>query len=175
MKTFLTRKGAKNGSSVALIILLVVLLVFFGVLSLTAAASNIRLATKRADWNRRYYLADLEAERLVADLDGLLQDHPVGGRDSDSLLAALDEQLTARPQVLNHAVTTASAGLEIRALVAASPQDNQGLAVVLVEQETAGSTHSHLAVVGWTWWSPPFVYDSYWAYEEEGWIDEADF
>lgn len=66
------RKGcdkSRKGASSILVILLLVVLVVFGIAALTTALSNVRLGQKTADWNDKYYAAEAKANEVYAKID----------------------------------------------------------------------------------------------------------
>lgn len=65
---------SKKGASSILVILMLVVLVVFGVAALTTAISNVRLGQKAADWNDKYYSADAKANEMYAQIDKAVSD-----------------------------------------------------------------------------------------------------
>lgn len=66
------RKGcekSRKGASSILVILLLVVLVVFGIAALTTALSNVRLGQKTAYWNDKYYTAEAKANKVYAEID----------------------------------------------------------------------------------------------------------
>lgn len=60
---------SQKGASSILVILMLVVLVVFGVAALTTAVSNVRLGQKAADWNDKYYAADAKANENYAQIE----------------------------------------------------------------------------------------------------------
>jgi hypothetical protein len=134
-----------------------VLLVFFGVLALVTAATDLKLARKRADWNRQYYLADAQAESVVALIDQVCRRAP--DVPAERLLDLIVSRLARETSVtlLDAAVQGDSIRLSARILAAAT--STQGVEMVLLIQTGAQDGPAILLVEAWTQWQPPFVYD----------------
>lgn len=71
MKIFNHLKNEKGSSSILVIILMVVLMVF-GLAVLTTSLSNMRLSQKKHAWLNDYYLTEAKAETSIATIDHLL-------------------------------------------------------------------------------------------------------
>lgn len=65
---------SNKGASSVLVILLLVVLVVFGVAALTTALSNVRLGQKVVDWNEKYYAAEAQANEMYAEIDKTVWD-----------------------------------------------------------------------------------------------------
>lgn len=65
---------SEKGASSILIMLLLVVLVVFGVAALTTALSNVRLGQKVTDWNDKYYIAEGIANERYAFIDKAVHD-----------------------------------------------------------------------------------------------------
>lgn len=60
---------SKKGSSSVFVMLLLVVLMVFGLAALSIALSNVRLGAKVADFNAAYYAAEGEAWKRFAEMD----------------------------------------------------------------------------------------------------------
>lgn len=60
---------SEKGASSVLVILMLVVLVVFGVAALTTALSSVRLGQKVEDWNEKYYTAEAQANEMYAEID----------------------------------------------------------------------------------------------------------
>jgi len=67
---------SKKGASSILVILMLVVLVVFGVAALTTALSSVRLGQKVEDWNEKYYTAEAKANKVYAQIDKVITDEP---------------------------------------------------------------------------------------------------
>lgn len=82
------RKGcdkSRKGASSILVILLLVVLVVFGIAALTTALSNVRLGQKTADWNDKYYAAEAKANEIYAQIDKAVASCFDGAADIEEL------------------------------------------------------------------------------------------
>lgn len=79
-KNIFSEKGA---SSIMVVLLLVVLLVF-GIAALTTALSNARLGQKVDDWDDKYYAAEKEANVDYAEIDKAVSAAISSGGNSES-------------------------------------------------------------------------------------------
>lgn len=84
-------RSSKGASSILVIMLLVVLLVF-GIAALTTALSSMRLTQKVTDWNAQYYAAEAEAWERCAQIDRAVKT-ALSSPDMDS--AAVEDALSA--------------------------------------------------------------------------------
>ncbi len=66
-------KNEKGASSVLVIIMMVVLLVF-GLAVLTTSLSNVRLSDRKKAWLEDYYTLEADVETTIANYDGLLKE-----------------------------------------------------------------------------------------------------
>jgi hypothetical protein len=165
---------SRRGMASALIIMILVLLIFFAVLGLVAAAADLRLAQKRADWNQQFYIADAGAVQLYADLDQFVREQVGAGQAAvtesgpDALAASLEHWLSMRQDIREYQVTSDSGGLTLHVLTTGIPEgqeaeSQQGIAMTLrVQSGSPGPTGQTigLAVQGWQQWQMPFEYDS---------------
>lgn len=88
------RKGCDNsrkGASSILVILLLVVLVVFGIAALTTALSNVRLGQKTADWNDKYYTAEAKANEVYAEIDKAIESCLDETRDTEELSSNIDQ------------------------------------------------------------------------------------
>lgn len=156
-----SRLRSRRGLASALIIMLLVLLVFFGVLSLVTSAADYRLAQKRAAWNKDFYQADSEAVRIMAALDDYC-----GALDSDSLQPeklkeSLDGWLSGQAGLLSSQTVLTEDGsyLLLDALVGQRADSGQGIAMRLrVATGTLPAGSGRISVEGWSQWQPEFDY-----------------
>ena len=84
--------ASRKGASSILVIMLLVVLVVFGIAALTTALSGMRLTQKVTDWNAQYYEAEAKAWERCADVDRAVKEalaHP----DADE--GSLEETLSA--------------------------------------------------------------------------------
>lgn len=87
---------SNKGASSVLVILLLVVLVVFGVAALTTALSNVRLGQKVVDWNDKYYAAEAQANEMYAQIDGVVKPAQLASRvlsslPLDSIASSVDE------------------------------------------------------------------------------------
>ncbi len=150
MRNFRSRKGMAS----ALIIMLLVLLIFFGVLSLVTTAADLRLSQKRADWNQQYYLADALAVSLLAEIESL---------EVGDLQQTLENLLAENANVRDHRVvagTSADAPLTVAARIAAQADQGQGIEFQLrISIGSPGQKAIQVEVLTWTQWQPEFDYE----------------
>jgi biopolymer transport protein ExbD len=173
LKVEYRRMRSRSGLASALIILVLVLLIFFAVLSMVASAADLRLSKKRADWNRQYYLADSAAVALYADLDMFCRSRPEMDLDQDKLAAVLETWLAVRSNVREFQISDETGALRVRVLVMVQPaaQTNnsnsnqktvqqQGIEMtLLIRTGQPSEPANRLSVAGWTQWQMPFEYD----------------
>lgn len=79
---------SEKGASSILVILLLVVLMVFGVAALTTALSSMRLGQKVAEWNAQYYEAEAIAWERFAQIDRALAD--ISNADEESVKKKLD-------------------------------------------------------------------------------------
>ncbi|NLM15825.1 MAG: hypothetical protein GX218_08210 [Clostridiaceae bacterium] len=150
------RFRSKRGMASALIIMLLVLLIFFGVLSLVASAADLRLAKKRAEWNQAYYLADAQAVDFLAALDGYCS-----GLDADQAEALLTEWLDGQQNITDwslESMTEEQGALSLAALVLSQTGQGQGIAVRLTIRTGRSMEGRSITIEEWRQWQPPFEY-----------------
>lgn len=64
----------QKGASSVLIILMMLVLVVFGLATLTTSLATLRLTKKSTDWTTEYYLLEAKAEELIYEVDSVLYD-----------------------------------------------------------------------------------------------------
>lgn len=84
--------ASRKGASSILVIMLLVVLVVFGVAALTTALSGMRLTQKVTDWNAQYYEAEAMAWERCAQIDRAVKEALTG---SDNREASVRETLTS--------------------------------------------------------------------------------
>lgn len=62
----------QRGSTSVLVIIMMIVLLVFGLAILTTSLSNVRLADKKINWLKDYYLLEADAAQALAELDQLL-------------------------------------------------------------------------------------------------------
>ena len=65
---------SKKGSSSVLVILIVLVLVVFGTLALMSSYADLKLSRKSGDWTRHFYALDSKGELLLESIDSLLHE-----------------------------------------------------------------------------------------------------
>ena len=151
---------SRSGAASALIILLLVMLVIFGVLAMVSAAANLKLARKQADWNRAWYLADAGAEAVYAELDLLCRSSAAAGEDAALLAVKIEGWLNQNPAVRTSQVTVLEDQVRIEALSVGEVAAGQGIDMTVRWQPAAagGTSGDKLVVEKWLQWQPPFEY-----------------
>lgn len=83
--------ASKKGASSILVIMLLVVLMVFGVAALTTALSSMRLTQKVTDWNTQYYAAEAIAWERCAEIDRAARS-ALSGADAgaDAVLEAVE-------------------------------------------------------------------------------------
>ena len=158
--TGLNRLRSRRGVASALIIMLLVLLIFFGVLSLVTAAADFRLSSKRAEWNQQFYQADALAIQAYAEIDQFCAQLEPGETEPAALASLLERHLAGMANVQDFQLVRQDDSLLLSMLVAASPDQGQGFMLVL--KVLAGDINQgggRLTVDSWAQWQPPFDYD----------------
>jgi hypothetical protein len=167
------RLRSRHGMASSLVIMVLVLLIFFAVLSAVASGADLRLSKKHTAWNQQYYLADSAAVSLFAGLDQYMRGESGQSFEPDNLADLLDAWLAARADVREYQITIEDRMLRARILVL-DPADSQvkiGTAADSVRQQgiemtlliTAGSLpdpSGRIRVASWTQWQVPFEYDT---------------
>ena len=72
VKSEFSKLKSERGAASVLVIFMMIILVTFGALSLTAALANLRLGSKVLSWMDGYYSLDSRAEILCAEMDSRL-------------------------------------------------------------------------------------------------------
>jgi hypothetical protein len=148
---------SRRGSASALIVLLLVLLVFFGILSLVTAAADKRLADRRANWVQTYYQADRAAVGVLADLRRAAFTRPAPS-DAAKLQTLLEKQLSVRQDV----EILSSEAIDRTAIILFRVQSGQQsieVGVTFKLPESANGLVS-LELTRWTSWQAPFDYEN---------------
>jgi hypothetical protein len=156
-----SRLRSRRGLASALIIMLLVLLVFFGVLSLVTTAADLRLSQKRAEWNKGYYQADAAAVRLVAELDQYCRGLDEASLQAGRLAGLLDIWLDGKASVQTYQVVSgdAAAPLSITALVADQAGQGQGIELRLrILTGPVAPNTERIEIESWIQWQPAFDY-----------------
>ncbi len=88
IRIFMSNKGASS----ILVVLLLVVLVVFGIAALTTALSSLRLGQKNADWNTAYYATEAQAQACYATIDSAVHNAFDSGEKSieQSIVSRLD-------------------------------------------------------------------------------------
>ena len=158
----MTRFRSRRGMASAMIIMLLVLLIFFGVLSLVTTAADLRLAQKRADWNKEYYQADNAATQMVAELDTYCRSLEPVSLQSGTLDGLLDTWLAKAANVSDFELTrgeTADAPLVLTARIAENPDLGQGIDLQLrLLPVMAGQNFVQIEITEWVQWQPSIDY-----------------
>ena len=160
-RPWLHQLRSRRGVASALIILLLVLLIFFGVLSLVTAAADLKLAQKRAAWNQAYYTADARATAVLADIDLYCRQLTGNQLEADTLAGLLARQLSARKDIREQTVARDEKGILLEILVMASDDQAQGIQMRLrVKPGTLKpDAGNRLDIESWTQWQAPFQYE----------------
>ncbi len=66
------KSGVQVGGTSIIMVFILLCLTVFAVLTLQSASADLRLANKSAEASTRYYEADAEAERILAQIDEVL-------------------------------------------------------------------------------------------------------
>jgi hypothetical protein len=156
---------SRRGAASALIIMVLVLLIFFGVLALVSATADWKLATRRADWVKSYYQSDTVAVALLADLDARCQDLAglAGSPDLDPgmLVIELQQTLAVNPAVSNFAVTATADQVSVTARISASKEASQAIDLaLLVTAKAPAAGQNRITIRSWQQWQAPFDYES---------------
>ena len=158
-----SRLRSRRGMASALIIMLLVLLVFFSVLSLVTMAADYRLSQKRAAWNAGYYAADAEAVKVLGALDtyclGLEGDSLQASTLADSLGELLDDAAFVQSWQIVPAMPGVEQALILNALVARDAASGQGIMISLrIRTGVVSQGEQRIIIEGWNQWQPEFDY-----------------
>ena len=137
--------------------MLLVLLIFFGVLSLVTTAADFRLARKRADWNAAYYQADSAAVTVLAGLDLLIASlDPAGlqsGQLAEQLGNYLDGDSNVRSWQVNPSDNAADAALILDAVVINDVNGGQGITLrLLIRTGELQPGAQRISIERWSQW-----------------------
>lgn len=158
----MNRFRSRRGMASAMIIMLLVLLIFFGVLSLVTTAADLRLAQKRADWNKEYYQADNAALQMVAEMDAYCRSLEPAKLQAGTLDGLLENWLAAAANVSDYQLTrgeTADAPLVLTARIAENADKGQGIDLQLrLLPVLAGQNSIRIEIEKWVQWQPSFDY-----------------
>ena len=92
--------GANIGGAFILVIFVLLCMTTFATLSLVSANADHRLTVKAVDAAVGYYTADAKAERLLAQIDALLQNCRRGAESEQHYRALCREELLLLPEVV---------------------------------------------------------------------------
>ncbi len=95
------KAGVQVGGTSIIMVFILLCLTIFAVLTLQSASADLRLANKSAEASTRYYEADTEAERILAQIDAALLAAASGAGDETAYLANLERELSALPVILS--------------------------------------------------------------------------
>lgn len=158
----MNRFRSRRGMASAMIIMLLVLLIFFGVLSLVTTAADLRLAQKRADWNKEYYQADNVATQMVAELDTYCRSLEPASLQTGTLDGLLDTWLASAANVSDYQLTrgeSADAPLVLTARITKDNDKGQGINLQLhLLPVPAGQNVVQIEITEWVQWQPSFDY-----------------
>jgi|GEM_PF-1429522 len=152
---------SRRGMASALIIMLLVLLIFFGVLSLVTTAADFRLARKRADWNAAYYKADSAAVNVLASLDRQMVSLGPDDLQAVQLTALLGNTLDSEPNVQSWQVSPSADGTDetliLDAIVINNDFGGQGITIrLLIRTGVLQSGTQRISIVRWSQWQQEF-------------------
>lgn len=151
-----TKFRSRRGMASALIIMLLVLLVFFGVLSLVTSAADLRLSRKRAEWNLAFYQADAAAVELLAALH-----RQTGQLDSDNSKEQLERWLAGQSDLHDWLVEPSGENdgiYYLSGLVASNVNQGQGIEIRLTIRTGPSVAGDRIIIEKWSQWQPPFEY-----------------
>lgn len=154
-----SRFHSRRGSASALIILMLVLLIFFGVLALVTAATDLRLAEKRAEWNQYYYLADRRAQDVLAQIDSLCHQEAFNTGSVDDQIDQLNSFSELSTHIAHYTATRAGDAIAYDARVILEEGPEQGIDMtLLIDSDSASDEERVIQIVRWNWWRPDFDY-----------------
>ena len=150
----------KKGSASALIILVLTVLVLLGVLSLVTVASDLKLAQKRAQWQKEYYQTDsvavefyaaidTEAKKYFADNENINESEFVAEMANHFKIWLSDQDIHEYDiwQEQNELFITASVSI-----VYPPPPASQMLDLKLSIKPDKNDNQIHLSILEWTQW-----------------------
>ncbi len=151
---------SRRGAASALMILMLVLLIFFGVLALVTAAADLRLASRRAEWNKQFYLADSQALAVLASVDRFCAQPSVQVMTPVQAADLLQAQLEGLAAVHQVEVTAEALRLVLDILVFDEAQQAQGIHMrLLVRPGIVQAGQKRIIIEQWIQWQPPFDYE----------------
>jgi hypothetical protein len=156
---------SRRGLASALIIMLLVLLIFFGVLSLVTTAADYRLARKRADWNDAYYKADAAAVSVLARLDRQIASLEPDSLQADQLTELLGNLLNGESSVqtwqIRPLMDSAVQALTLDALIVGDTSGGQGISLRLsIRTGQLQPGQQRFSIESWRQWQPEFDYNN---------------
>jgi hypothetical protein len=95
----------KKGATSVLVILMLLVLLVFGVAALTTALSSLRLGQKVSDWSDSYYCAESKAARCWAEIDAAISRAADKNTPFDQALSGELEQLDFESEFSDGAIT----------------------------------------------------------------------
>ena len=153
---------SRRGAASVLIILLLVLLIFFGILALLAAATDLRMAVRRSEWNQGFYEADSQAEWILAMMDQASRQPGFSSAELSRQAAILAEQLQDQPLVLEFSVRPDAGKIRVETRIAAGQDAGHGMDLVLLVQPAEDAAEGLVIdIIRWSWWRTPFDYDQH--------------
>ena len=151
----LIRTRSKRGAASALIILLIVLLIFFGMLAMVTASADLRLAQRRADWTRSYYLADQQAEKMIAQLDNILINADEFSEDQSSAFHAVRQLIDQNDAAEIIELNEFDAVIFAEILVFDPDFATQGIQFSVAMRPGQADATTRLSIISWLQWQPP--------------------
>ena len=88
-----SRNKVSIGASSLILIFIVLCMATFGLLSLSSAQGDLKLARRNADAVKGYYEADNEGQQWLKDVDGVLMEEMGKGQNSDQCTLEIKDRL----------------------------------------------------------------------------------
>lgn len=88
-----SRNKVSIGASSLILIFIVLCMATFGLLSLSSAQGDLKLARRNADAVKGYYEADNEGQQWLKDVDGVLMEEMGKGQNSDQCSLEIKDRL----------------------------------------------------------------------------------
>ena len=88
-----SRNKVSIGASSLILIFIVLCMATFGLLSLSSAQGDLKLARRNADAVKGYYEADNKGQQLLKDVDGVLMEEMGKGQDSAQCSLEIKDRL----------------------------------------------------------------------------------
>ena len=88
-----SRNKVSIGASSLILIFIVLCMATFGLLSLSSAQGDLKLARRNADAVKGYYEADNEGQQWLKDVDGVLMEEMGKGQDSAQCSLEIKDRL----------------------------------------------------------------------------------